>query len=120
MKAIKKSTGQVIEVTEWSYGSKKIYTEDDMPVFYTADELDFTLSEPEEEVRIDGYVARNKDGDIHIFNNKPYRDGISDGGDFWFSPNGGSHFELPEDAFSHITWLSEPQRVVLTIKPKKK
>ena len=121
MKAVKKSTGQLIEVIEWSHGSKKIYTEDDIPVFYTVDELDFNIPESEEEVTIDAYVARDRvDGELNIFTEMPTECNMDSLHAYWVGEKGSLllHKEC-ENMFENLDYKTV-QEVTITIKPKKK
>ena len=114
MKVIRRSDGKVIEVREWRGASDVVYSDPDMNRFYQASDLDFNVEEPEE-VTIDGWVARDKDGEIFFYRDKPIRDNS-----FWYDslPEGG-YFGLPRDFFPDVTWESEPLDVTIAIKPKK-
>ncbi len=108
MFAKRKSDGKVIEVTEKpSWNKEKIYTADG--IFYRKEDLDFNVEEAEE-VTIDGWVARYKDGKIYAF---------------WYEPIGGddgmitSFTMLPTTSFPSLTWESGPLKVTVTVKPKK-
>lgn len=78
----------------------------------TAESLDFL---PEKEtVELEGYVARDEDGFISIYQNKPTRDEYDCHG-FWHDDDTESHIELPITSFPSVTWQSEPQRVRITL-----
>lgn len=66
---------------------------------------------------IQGWVARDEEGYISLFPDKPERD-MYDCNDvtygFWDEANG-HHIELPTDSFPSVTWQSEPKRVRITI-----
>lgn len=83
--------------------------------FYYPSELDFTLSEPEEEVTIEGWVARDEDGCLNLFNGEPER--IADC--VWGIYLGDLGLGLPKEYFPDLKW-SDPIKVTITIKPKKK
>ena len=94
MKAKRKSDGKVIEVREWRGASDVVYSDLDMNRFYQASDLDFDVEESEE-VTIDGWVARGRDGDIYVY------------------------WDEPITSFPSLAWESEPLEVTITIKPKK-
>ncbi len=62
LKARRKSDGEIIEVREWRGASDVIYSSPDMNQFYQASELDFNVDA--EETVIQGWVARDYDGDV--------------------------------------------------------
>lgn len=97
MKARVKETGEIIEV-DVSYG---FYVKSGTDDIYGDDALDFTLSEPEEEVTIEGYIARDEDGALSLFPIKPFRD-YADINDvcrgFWDSITDYS-IKIPKDEF---------------------
>lgn len=70
-------------------------------------------------VTIEGWVARDEDGFINLFNEKPIRD-YADRSDvtygFWDDADG-HHLELPTTSFPPVTWATEPQKVRITITP---
>lgn len=125
MKARRKSDGAIIEVREID----AVLVEDSIPFArYFADEkgaiyietdLDFSLSEPEEEVTIEGWVARDENGMLCVYTSKPERDSspIIIEPDYW---NGEFLCRLEDAQFPSVTWESEPLAVTITIKPKKK
>lgn len=80
---------------------------------YFLQDLDFDLSEPEDEVTVEGWVARDCDGDLFIYRARPERED-----DYWTASCEAS--VLPKDKFPSVTWESEPLDVTITIKPKKK
>lgn len=110
MKAIRKSDGKVIEVREWRGASDVVYSDPDMNRFYQASDLDFNV----EEVTIDGWVARDRDGDIYIYRNKPTRED-----DIWLDDDAPNLISLQKSSFPSLTWDSDPIEVELTIKLKK-
>ena len=65
-----------------------------------------------EEATIDGWVARDKFGDIFIYGDKPIRYA-----GYWFGSTG--DLKLPHTSFPSLTWESEPLEVTVTVKPKK-
>lgn len=70
---------------------------------------------------ISGWVARDQDAYISLFEDNPERD-TYDKNDipygFW-DDNTGHHIELPITSFPDLTWYSEPQEVEIIIKRKK-
>lgn len=61
---------------------------------------------------IQGWVARDFDGDVFLYQNEPDRNEIS-----W---NGYMMHSLPVDSFPDLTWESDPEPVEIIIKRKKK
>lgn len=130
MKAKRKSDGAIIEVEsiDTCYVVDAIpfalYYIDEEQTIYDETELDliFPLSEPEEEVTIEGYIARDEDGALSLFPIKPFRD-YADINDvcrgFWDSITDYSII-IPKGRFPHLAWSDEPLEVTITIKPKKK
>lgn len=116
MKAIRKSDGKVIEV------EPQRFMEQDGSMYAPSD-LDFNVegAEQTESAVTSGWVARDEDGFISLFNDKPTRD-YCDKNDitygFWDEANG-HHLELPITSFPSLTWQSDPLEVTITIKPKK-
>lgn len=75
-----------------------------------------------EDTVIQGWVARDQDGYISLFKDKPTRD-TCDKDDipygFWDEADS-NHIELPITSFPDLTWESDPQEVEIIIKRKKK
>lgn len=71
---------------------------------------------------IQGWVARDQDGYISLFKDKPTRD-TCDKDDipygFWDEANS-NHLELPITSFPDLTWESDPEPVEIIIKRKMK
>lgn len=122
MKAIRKSDGKVIEVTEKpSWNKEKIYTADG--IFYRKEDLDFNVEEAEE-VAIDGWVARDRlNNALFLHDEKPYRSfsGYQTDGkeDEWRSDTC-PPYPIDYASFPSLTWQSDPLEVTVTVKPKKK
>ena len=118
MKAKVKATGEIVDVYERydDYAGETRF-EPIIP-YYRPDELDLTVEGPEE-VTIEGWVARDEDGFINLFNGKPMRD-YADRSDvtygFWDRTDG-HLLELPTTSFPSVTWESEPQKVKITTTP---
>lgn len=105
MLAKRKSDGKQIEVTR-AFGG---YYESDGELYSKAD-LDFL---PEKETAaIEGYVARDGNGDLYFYDHKPMRDDedmdfVEQNGDAWFLHKGLN--------FPSVTWQSEPKKVRIKI-----
>lgn len=112
MKARRKSDGKIIEVEEAVYNMKtgepchKCLSDGH---HYPASDLDFNVDA--EETVIQGWVARDYDGDVFLYQNEPDRNEIA-----W---NGYMMHSLPIDSFPDLTWESEPEPVEIIIKRKK-
>ena len=65
-----------------------------------------------DETVISGWVARDKDDDVFLYQNQPDRNEIA-----W---NGYMMHSLPTDSFPDLTWESEPLPVEIILKRKKK
>ena len=84
-------------------------------VKFKASDLDFL---PEKETAVmEGFVARDQEGYISLFPDKPERD-MYDWNDvtygFWDEANG-HHIELSTAFFPSVTWDSEPKKVKIEI-----
>lgn len=110
MKAIRKSDGKQIEVEEWRGTSDVAYYTLNMNEFYQESDLDFL---PEKETAVlEGWVARDEDGLIHLFDTEPER--IADCA--WATYPGHSlGVRLPENSFPSVTWQSEPKEIRMTL-----
>lgn len=93
-------------------------------VFCDAFDRAYTLGKQDKDAYavIQGWVARDQDGYISLFKDKPTRDTF-DKGDvpygFWDEANS-NHLELPITSFPDLTWESDPESVEIIIKRKKK
>lgn len=71
-----------------------------------------------EQTTIPGWVARDKEGYINLFEDKPQRNSY-DNNDvcfgFWDNDNG-HHIKLPLTSFPTLKWIDEPQEVEITLK----
>lgn len=91
--------------------------------FNFAFDLAFALGKQEKgaDTVIQGWVARDQDGYISLFKDKPTRDTF-DKGDvpygFWDEANS-NHLELQITSFPDLTWESDPIECEITIKRKK-
>lgn len=75
------------------------------------------LEKDAEDTVISGWVARDSNSDLFIYNDKPKRDTRWDGVGIWY---GEYITELASNHFPDLTWDSEPLEVELIIKRKKK
>lgn len=118
MKARRKSDGEIIEVREWSGASDVIYSSPDMNHFYQASDLDFNVDA--EDTLIQGWVARDEDGRIYLYEDEPKRENGKPYGkpSEWVSEN--IMTKLSVASFPDLTWESDPIEVELIIKRKKK
>lgn len=120
MKARIKSTSQIIEV-ETIYDENSIgnvHFLDTNNNKYFLQELDFIDPDSEEET-ITGWLARDENGDINIFDSVPHKVV----GDFWM--NQGCYYLMKDlqyenpNIFPSVTWESDPLKVRITIAPIK-
>lgn len=63
---------------------------------------------------IRGWVARDANGSLNVFDEEPTRDEELE---MW--SDGSDHFGLPYSSFPDLTWSDEPQEVEIIIKRKK-
>lgn len=115
MKARRKSDGKIIEVKEWRGASDVIYSSPDMNQFYQASELDFNLDAG---TAISGWACRNKEGDIFLYKHEPKR--IYDGEYSRWEEDVVCTQPLPHELFPDLAWESDPIKVSISIKRKKK
>ncbi len=129
MKAKIKATGEIVEVYERYDDLAMETTYEEFARSYSRDELDFSVSETRKEAKenantfasetavLEGYVARDEEGYINLFQDKPTRD-MYDRNDvtygFWDYSNE-RHIKLPTDSFPSVTWQSEPKKVRITL-----
>lgn len=70
-----------------------------------------------EDTVIQGWVARDNDGDLFFYTDKPRRENaVWDEPQYWI---GEAYTELNTDLFPDLTWESEPEQVEIIIKRKK-
>lgn len=63
---------------------------------------------------IQAWIARDFDGSLYHYSEKPLRD---ENNDQWATPNSEvSYGELPPKMFPEITWDDEPRKVEISIK----
>lgn len=124
MKAIRKSDKCVIEVEPrpvYSMKSDKVHykclTDGN---HYSIDDLDFEVSKFYTEETIHGWVARNMDGCLSLFDadSKPSRMNMASED---YPPNRWGPIlgkkQLPQNLFPDLTWQDEPIAVRIVIKP---
>ena len=69
------------------------------------------------------YVARDKDGVLHVFNNQPTRQYPYKGSDkcgWWFESTTYTQMPISTDLFPELRWEDEPIEVELVRKEEKK
>lgn len=71
------------------------------------------------EIVIQGWVARDNGGFISLFSYLPKRSTHANAG-YWGFDDGRDEIDLPKSLFPDITWESDPIEVELIIKRKKK
>lgn len=66
-----------------------------------------------------GWVARDADGDLYLYRNKPSREGLQppEKG-FWAAS--GQYSALDDQLFPSVTWDSDPLEVDILVLPKMK
>lgn len=70
-----------------------------------------------DETAISGWVARDEDGDLYTYIDKPKREDVPwDDATYWV---GKTFIELDSTLFPDLTWESEPEPVEIIIKRKK-
>lgn len=77
-----------------------------------------TKQEKDADTVIQGWVCRNKEGDIFLYKHEPNR--IYDGEYSRWEEDVVCTQPLPRELFPDLTWKSEPQEVEINIKRKKK
>lgn len=70
-----------------------------------------------DELIINGWVARDKDGDLCLYRNKPIRDELVAGTGLCLWASHGQFSSLDASLFPSVTWDSEPLEVTITVKP---
>lgn len=61
---------------------------------------------------ITGWIARDRNGDLNLFEAVPYRDRK---GGYWMNKTGTMYYSLPASFFPELEWGSEPIYVKQTI-----
>lgn len=115
MKARRKSDGEIIEVREWRGASDVVYSSPDMNQFYQASDLDFNTDS--EDTVIQGWVARDEDGSLHLFTESPTLEFSNVRKEHWWYSE--SSVKLDPSLFPDLTWSDEPQECEIIIKRKK-
>lgn len=71
--------------------------------------------EIKQEIVLSGWVARNKDGLVKLFNKEPKQTL----GCIWavYPGDHGFPLRLPDDSFPSVTWQSEPKKVRIELTP---
>ena len=84
---------------------------------YEASDLDFNIESEKEKavVEIEGWVARDEDGYISLYQEKPTRSLNSSKTGYWWDDETASHIDLPTTSFPSVTWENSPKKVKLKI-----
>lgn len=112
MRAKIKATGEIIEVIKLPLGGfqRKLHDRMQIQIFKESD-LDFL---PEKETAVlEGWVARDKNGIICLYNKHPerYNAPINE----WGTEYPLQYYQIPDDSFPYVTWLTEPKKVRITL-----
>ena len=67
------------------------------------------------ELIINGWIARDEDGELDLFTDKPERALAFNGKGVWKSY--GEYSPIDRSLFPSVTWASEPLDVTITVKP---
>ena len=123
MKAIVINSGKTVDVEVcYAKDDSIFYRDHDNKTDYNPGELEFYLfDEPEEEVTIEGFVARDKVyGELNIFTEMPMECNIDSLQTYWGGERGS--LSLPKEYENMFENLDSKtvQEVTITIKPKKK
>lgn len=115
MRARLKSTGEIVNV--FSLGDPNDWFDEDCGKFYTTDELDFWDIE-HFEVPHGGWVTRNENGQVMIWQDIPKRKIISEFFKGYWEQRGDDPvgWPLPEWMFPELKWEDEPKKVDIIIK----
>lgn len=105
MKAQVRATKEIVEVFPLPLGGYQARTNDRKSVeIFKDDELDFDLFA--EETTIDGYVARDMDGEVRLYFEEPEKGhGFFIGDGQW----------LPRESFRGVSYNSGPLKVTVTV-----
>lgn len=116
MKARVKADGRIIEVEKAmiGYAECAVANINGFPAqnFYSEKELEFLPDTPEKV--IEGWVARDEDGALNLFDREPER--IAECA-WTYYPGHTLGLSLPKESFPEVTWDCEPKRVRITITP---
>ena len=105
-----------VGTVHWDCGDTvEVYFGDFIMLEVNKEDIEPYISEETEEVTIDGWVARDVDGNIYAYRNKSTRED-----DVWIDDDAPGSFLLSITSFPSLTWESGPLEVTITIKPKKK
>lgn len=108
MKARRLKDNEIVDVIRYEkpINRDEVYVDGKLRLYLPSD-LDFL---PEKETAmLEGYVARDKCGNIFLYPTKPFR-----GKEEW-QENYQEYFSLSADSFPFVTWLTEPKKVRITL-----
>lgn len=116
MKGKIKATGEEVSVD-------KVCDYNNGTFYYSATNIDDDRTWESHEIEVEehtekvleGWVARDEDGALNLFDREPER--IAECAWAYF-PGHSLGFSLPKESFPEVTWESEPLPVILTIKSK--
>ena len=120
MKAKVKATGEIVEIMDYDDFKVTVYRNNETEFFaqneYSRDEVEFPPPDTPEETSLNGWICRDKDGDLNFFygGDKPRKE---DGEDYWCATFGSNFEYLPKSLYPNVTWETEPQKVKITITP---
>lgn len=97
------------------YAKAYSFTVEDYTAIRKAVEFGVSLAESDADAVIQGWVARDSNSDLFIYNYKPKRDTRWDSVEIW---NGETYIELDSNLFPDLTWDSDPLEVEIIIKRK--
>lgn len=98
------------------YAKAYSFTVEDYTAIRKAVEFGVSLAESDADAVIQGWVARDSNSDLFIYNYKPKRDTRWDSVEIW---NGETYIELDSNLFPDLTWKTAPLEVEIIIKRKK-
>ncbi len=111
MKARRLKDNEIVDVIRYEkpINRDEVYVDGKLRLYLPSD-LDFL---PEKETAVlEGWVARDEDGLISLFDTEPER--IADC--VWaVYPGHTLGIRLPDDSFPSVTWLTEPKKVRITL-----
>lgn len=99
------------------YAKACSFTVEDYTAIRKAVEFGVSLAESDADAGIQGWVARDSNSDLFIYNDKPKRDTRWDSVEIW---NGETYIELDSNLFPDLTWESDPEPVEIILKRKPK
>ena len=62
----------------------------------------------------EGYIARDKNGDLYLYSDKPERSDYRH--NVWISKYGVNYYAVNNNSFPEVQWETEPKKVQVIIK----